>query len=456
MTVLKRAGALCLGLLAMFSDHALMPKPAEAATEVQEVVSDGGVRAYLVSEPAIPFLSLNLAFKRAGSATDPKGEEGLAYMVSGLLDEGAGPYDSQAFRGELDDNAITLSFDADRDGLSGELKTLSETREHAFDLLRLALSEPRFDAEPVERVRGQVLAEIKRYSTDPRYLASRVWFEQAFKDHPYGRPSRGTEASVGAIDVAGLKDFAASRLAKDNLFIGVAGDITADALKPLLDEAFGGLPATSKAPEVANTEIKSAGPVLVERLDIPQSVVMAGKAGIPRQDPDYYAAYVANYILGGGGFSSRLMEEIREKRGLAYGAYSYLYDLDHGPVWVASVATRNDAVAESVRLIRQEMARMAAAEVGEEDLKDAKTYLTGSFPLRLTSNSQVAGTLVAMQTSDLGRDYLDKRNGYIEAVTLDDVKRVAKRLFEGDLLVSVVGDPVDIDAEDVKPVPADG
>ena len=413
---------------------------AQAAAEVQEVVTESGIHAYLVPEPSIPFLSLSLEFK-GGSATDPDGKAGLANMISGLLDEGAGPYDSEAYRAELDDNAISISFDADRDGLSGDLRTLSETRDHAFDLLRLALQEPRFDAEPVERIRSQILSDLGRRESDPQYVASRIWFEQAFPNHPYGRPTRGTKSSVASLTKDDLRRFVAERLAKDNLVVGVSGDITADELKPLLEHAFGGLPAHAKGVEVAK-----AAPVInprpvVERLDIPQSVVVFGKAGIPRDDPDYYAAYVANYILGGGGFSSRLLEEIREKRGLAYGAASYLYDLDESPLWLGGVATRNDAVAQSVDLVRQEAKRMAEGEIEATDLDNAKTYLTGSFPLRLTSNGQIAGMLVSIQLADLGRDYLDRRNALIEAVTLDDLKRVAKRLFAGDLFVAVVGSP---------------
>lgn len=432
-----------LGSLVLLVVSLVLRPDAARAADVEEVVSERGVRAYLVREPTIPFLSLSLQF-RGGSATDPAGKAGLAYLTSGLLDEGAGPYDSQAFRAELEDNAIRLSFDADRDGISGNLRTLNETREHAFELLRLALHEPRFDAEPVERVRAQVLSGLARRETEPDYLASRAWFAGAFPDHPYGRPTRGTMESVATIETEDLERFVDERLARENLYIGVSGDITAEELKPLLDKAFGDLPERAAASALRPTEV-STGATLVETLDIPQSVVIFGKPGIARNDPDYYAAYIANYILGGGGFSSRLLDEIREKRGLAYGASSYLYDLVEAPVWLGTVATRNDAVSQSIDLVRSEAARMAAGEISEEDLTNATTYLTGSFPLRLTSNDQVARTLVSMQLYELGRDYLDKRNGFIEAVTLEDVKRVANRLFAGALLVSVVGKPAGLE-----------
>ena len=288
----------------------------QTTAAVEEVVSACGVRAYLMREATIPFLSLALHV-RGGSATDPAGKEGLAFMTAGLLDEGAGPYDSQAFRAELEDNAIRLSFEADRDGIAGELRTLTATRAHAFELLRLAVTAPRFDTEPVGRVQSQILSDLRRREADPDYLASRAWFATAFPAHPYGRPTRGTPDSVIGLTADDCRGFIGQRLARDRLVVGVAGDITAAELGPLLDATFGDLPACSPLPELPPVT-PVVGRTEVLRLAIPQSVVTFGHAGLDRHDPDYYAAYLANYILGGGGFASRLLEEVREKRGLAY------------------------------------------------------------------------------------------------------------------------------------------
>jgi len=422
-------GLLALGVLAS-------SPAATAASKVERVVSPGGIEAYLVSEPQIPFLAMSIHFA-GGSALDPSGKEGLAYMVSGLLDEGAGPLDSQAFRTELEDLAIRLSFDAQRDSFTGELKTLSEHRRRAFELLRLALVEPRFDPEPVERIRHQIEASLRRSSEDPDYVASLTWFETAFAGQPYGRPVRGTLESVAGLDVADLQRFVSTRLAKDNLTVGVAGDITAEELGELLDLAFGDLPAAS-TPVTLTTTAPLGGETIFERRDVPQSQVVFGEAGLPRDDPDYYAAYVVNHILGGGGFTSLLTEEVREKRGLAYSVYSYLYPLDHAPIWLGGLGTSNRSVEEALRLVRQEIERVARGDVSQERLDDAKTYLTGSFPLRLTGNDRIAQTLVGMQVDDLGIDYLERRNGYIEAVTLEDARRVAARLYHPDNLLTVV------------------
>ena len=436
------SGALGAGLLslAIMAGSASPTAVAHAASKVERVVSPGGIEAYLLSEPSIPFLSLALQF-RGGSALDPAGKEGLAYMVSGLLDEGAGELDSQAFRTELEDRAIRLAFDVGRDQFTGELKTLTVHRERAFELLRLALTAPRFDAEPVERIRSQIQANLRRRAEDPDYLAGLTWFATAFPGHPYGRPVQGTVESVATIGGADLRGFVRARLARDNLVIGVAGDVTAAELAPLLDLAFGDLPATSAPFELAQTAPKGGDTVILHR-DVPQSQVLFGEPGIARSDPDFYAAYVANHILGGGGFTSRLTEEVREKRGLAYSVYSHLYPLEFATLWLGGLGTANAAVGQALQVTRQQIAELAAGTIEQAELDDAKTYLTGSFPLRLTSNDSIAGTLVAMQVDKLGIDYLDKRNGYIEAVTLADVRRVAARLYDPDhLLVVVVGEP---------------
>ncbi len=427
-------GALVSGAIA-----AVAAAPASAG-KVEHVVSPGGIEAYLMHEPSVPLIAVSFYFE-GGAQFETPDKAGLARMTAALLDEGAGEYDSLAFRTALEDDAIRLNFDASRDGFSGDLRTLSANRDLAFELTRLALTEPRFDAEPIERIRAQSIAMLRRRENDPNSLAREHFFATAFPEHVYGIPERGTVETVGTIDRDDLVAFAERQLVRDRLHVGVAGDITADELALVLDRVFGGLPATGEGPDVVDVAPIGGETVVVPQA-VPQSVVAFGHAGIARKDPDYYAAYVANYILGGGGFQSRLLQEIREKRGLAYSAYSYLVEAEHSPLWTGGVATNNADVAESIRLVRQEVARMAAGEVGEDELEGAKTFLTGSFPLRLTSNAQVASLLMGMSVADLGADFLERRNDYVEAVTLDDLKRVSARLFDPDaLLFVVVGQP---------------
>ena len=412
-----------------------------AAAPVTRVVSPGGIEAWLVEEHANPIISVRIAF-RGGTAFDPDGKEGLANMVSGLLDEGAGDLDSQAFQGRLEDLSIRLRFDAGLDTFRANLKTLSENSDAAFEMLRLALTAPRFDPEPVERVRRQLQVRLARNAEDPDYIARRRWFDTAFPGHPYGRPVEGTPESVAAITPDDLRAYVAAQIARDRMVIGVVGDITRERLAALLDETLGGLPAAGADLEVAKATPAAPGRLTVVTRDIPQSIVVLGHAGLARKHPDFYAAYVMNRILGGGGFASRLTEEVREKRGLAYSVYTYLSPLDHAALYMGGVATANGRVAESLDIIRAELARMRDLGVSAGELADAKTYLTGSFPLRLDSNDKIARLLVGIQLDDLGIDYIERRNGYIEAVTLDDVNRVAASLLRPDeLQVVVVGKP---------------
>ncbi len=438
----------CAVLLVLFT---VLPA---RAVQVQRVVSPGGIEAWLVEDHSNPIISLDLAF-RGGAALDPEGKEGLANMTSGLIDEGAGDLDSQAFQGKLQDLSISLSFPAGLDNFNGDLKTLTEHRDTAFELLRLALTEARFDEEPVARIRGQILAGLARESEDPDHIVGRTLRKLFFPEHPYGRHASGTPESVSGLTVADMRRVVAERFARDALVIGVVGDITADDLAYLLDKTFLGLPEKAAPAHVAETVPAAEGELVVVDRDVPQSVVAFGHRGIKRDDPDYYTASVVNYVLGGGGFSSRLYAEVREKHGLAYSVYSYLHPLDHAALVGGGVGTQNGRVAQSLELIRKEWRRMAEAGPSAQELRDAKTYLTGSFPLRFSSSGRISGMLVGMQLVHLGIDYLDRRNGFIEAVTLEDARRVARRLYDPDkLTVVIVGRPHGISP--TRPAPDSG
>ena len=431
------AGGVVLGLILAV---AIVAQPA-AAVEVERVRSADGVEAWLVRDHTNPIITVRLAF-RGGAALDPAGKEGLANMVSALIDEGASNLDSQAFQGRLEDLSILLRFDAGRDVFGGHLRTLTENRDEAFELLRMALAAPRFDAAPVVRIRTQILTSLKRTLEDPGTVARRTFARVLFPVHPYGRPVQGTAESVGTICVLDLRRFVAERLGRDNLVIGVVGDISAGALAPLLNQTFGALPAKAASWSVPDVLPRASGETVVINKPVPQSAIVFGHGGPKRDDPDFFAAYVMNYVLGGGGFTSRLYSEVREKRGLAYSVYSHLNPLDHAALIVGGAGTANERVAETLAVVRSIWRTMAEEGLGSAELTDAKTYLTGSFPLRFTSSRSVADILVAMQVENLGIDYLDRRNGLIEAVTLVDVGRVARRFLDPDgLTVVVVGEP---------------
>jgi zinc protease len=410
-----------------------------AAMKIERVVSPGGIEAWLVRDSMLPMVALEFSF-RGGAALDPPGKEGRALMAMNLLTEGAGDLDSQAFAAQLEDRAIAMDFDAGPDTLQGSLKTLNEHRDIAIDLMRQAMVKPRFDPPDVERVRAGTLATIAREAENPDVIA------------PYGRPVRGTRQTVTGLTVADFRDFMSARLARDNLVVGAVGDITPDDLGRLLDRAFGELPAKSAPADVAEAAPAGAGRTFIIRRPVPQSILMLGENGVKRDDPDWFAASLVNYVLGGGGFNSRLMEEVREKRGLTYGIYTSLATYDYAGLLLGSSSTENSRAARALEVTREVWRTMYEQGPTDEELANAKRFLTGSFALRLDSTTQIARTLVAVQYDRLGIDYLNQRDALIERVTMDDARRVAKRLLDpAALLTVIVGQPEGIDGEEAKP-----
>jgi zinc protease len=422
------AVALCVSLV-----------PASAMT-IERVKSPGGIEAWVVRDAAVPLIAVDFEFS-GGTDQDPKDKAGLASLAASLLDEGAGSLDSKAFQEKLERRAIELSFRANRDAFRGTLRTLKENRDEAFEVLRLAINEPRFDAEAVERMRAQTLSQLRRNSTNPNDIASRTWWANAFPEHPYGQPPSGTLETVAAIGVDDLRGYTRRVLARDNLKIAIVGDIDLETAGKLLDSTFGALPAKAELTPVPNVAPQGMGRRVVVELDVPQAVIFFGGPGVARSDPDFMAAYVVNHILGGGSFSSRLYSEVREKRGLAYGISTSLVWLDHSAVLLGGTATRADATGETLKIIETEFKRLAAEGPTEEELAKTKTYLKGSFALGLDTSSKIAAQLVQMQTDNLGIDYIERRSAMIDAITLADAKRAAKRLLDAGLLVTVVGRP---------------
>ncbi|MCZ4281743.1 pitrilysin family protein [Kiloniella laminariae] len=421
------------------------------AVEVKQVVSPGGIKAWLVENPRNPIVAINFAFG-GGSSVDPHGKEGLANFVAATIDEGSGDLDSQAFQGKLNDLSISLRFDAGRDQLNGSLFTLKKNQATAIELLRSALTEPRFDPEPVERIRSQIKLTLERRQEDPNYKTQDTLRQLFYPGHVFGRPNDGTPESLSSIAVEDMRHYMSNFIGQDNLTVAAVGDISAEELGIVLDQAFSGVAEQSRSSEIVDVTPAVAGGTIVIKEDIPQSEVLLAQVGIARDDPDYYAAVIVNHILGGGSFSSRLYQEVREKRGLAYSVGSYLSAQEQAPLLIATVATQNDRVSESIQIIRDQWRLMADEGPSQQELSDAVTYLTGSFPLNFTSTEQVSDILLAMQLNKLGIDYLDKRNSYLEAVTLEDARRVARRLYDADsLTVIVAGDPVGLKEE--NPVP---
>ncbi len=432
----------CFILLSAATDAQDNVQNDERLLDIQTVTSPGGISAWLVEDHSLPIIALQFSFKGAGAAGDPPDRQGLARLASNTMDEGAGPYDSQSFQKTLTDLNISLGFSANRDNFGGSVKTLVKHRDKAFELLRLALNEPRFDEEPVERMRAANLARIRNSLASPEWKAARLLNATAFEGHPYAKNSGGTLTTMQAITIADLRAFATGRLGRDNLVIGVTGAISATELAPLLDEVFGPLPARSSVPAVPATTVRNPGTTVLYEQDMPQTIIRGIQPGIGRGHPDYYTGMVMNFILGSSGFGSRLMEEIREKRGLTYGIYSAFMDMEHLDALTVSTATKNESVGEMLGLIRQEWQRLIETPVTIEELDKAQSYLVGSLPLSLSSTGSIAGILLGLQLDDMPVDYLDRRADHINAVTAADIQDLAARLLAPEALTFIlVGQP---------------
>lgn len=441
-----------IGLLLFFG---LRAQAADQFLPIREVKTPGGITLWVVQDDSLPIIAMNFLFLDSGTALDPDDKQGLARLLSNTMDEGAGELDSQAFQKALSDNSITLLFNAGRDSFGGELKTLKRNGAKAFDLLGLAMNSPRFDEEAVARMRDGNLARIKSSLSEPEWMAARLLNDRAFPQHPYGKNSGGTLSSLGKITPQDLRDFKGKYLTRDRLLITVVGDIDTKTLGPAIDAVFGKLPAKGPEKTVEDTAVANAGKVYLFEQNIPQTMVEIMLPAFDSRDKDYYTQQVLNYIYGGGGFGSRLMEEVREKNGLTYGIYSSVVDQRHNDAMSISTSTKNGSVKQVIDIVKAEMLRLQNEPVAAKELDDAKSYLIGSMPLSLTSSAQIAGMMLSIRARGLPIDYLDKLAGNIRAVTPEDLQRVAKRILKPEeAMIVLVGKPESIaNAEIVKELP---
>ncbi|WP_421913600.1 M16 family metallopeptidase [Mesorhizobium sp.] len=411
---------------------------ARANVAIQDVKSSKGVDAWLVEDYSVPIIAIRFVFD-GGSTQDPPGKEGLANLMTGLFDEGAGNLDSEAFQIRLDDVGAEMSFDERRDGTYGSMRMLAERRDEAFDLLRLAITQPRFDQEPIDRVRAQVLSGIIAGENDPDTIAQTKWAEALYGTHPYARSDQGTRQSIATITPNDLRAFHKANFARSGLHVAVVGAIDAETLKLKLDLLFGDLPDKQQLRPVADVDPKLAARVEVNYA-LPQTSLQLAYPGVKRDAPDFFAAALMNEILGGGTFTSRLFNEVREKRGLAYSVNSSLINQDHSTALIISTGTRSDRAAQTLGIVREVVKRMAEEGPTEAELAATKKYMIGAYAINnLDSSSSIAATLVQLQVDKLGIDYMQRRTAYINGVTLDQVKAAARKLLSTEPTIMVVG-----------------
>ena len=416
----------------------------QSRARVASLRTPSGIEIWHVEDYTVPVLSLECAFP-GGAAQDPQGKIGLANLMTGLFDEGAGALNSEAFQDRLEEKAIELSFSASRDRIDVSLRTLAQHAGAAFELMGLAVREPRFEQDAIERVRAQIISGLKRDETDPSAMTREALNRIGFEGHVYSQPTDGRIADLQGITHDDLAKAHRRLLGRDGLKVVAVGAISADALIAGVEAVFGGLPAKADITAIDTAFLKGQGRVEVLDLDVPQSTLYLALPAMARKAPDFIAAHIVNHILGGGSFTSRLWTEVREKRGLAYSVWSTLAPRRHASIFMAGTATSNERMGESLAILKEEIARMAETGPTAEEFEKAKRFLIGSYALRFDTSRKIAGQLLEMCVEGLGMDYMDRRNGEIESVTLESAKAVSAKLFSGvDPLVIVTGRPVGI------------
>ena len=427
-------------ILSLFAVLVSLALPAWAEIDIQEVTSPKGIKAWLVEDHSIPFTALEIRF-RGGTALDDPAKRGATNLMAALIEEGTGDLDSVGFARARDDLAASFGFSASDDEVGISAQFLTENRDAALDLLRRAIVEPRFDQDAIDRVREQVLTGLRADEKDPDTIAGQTLRALAFGDHPYATSGSGTIESVTALTRDDIVAAHRASMALDRIYVAASGDVSAEELGPLLDKLLGDLPATG-APLPERAPYNLTGGVTVKPFPGPQSTVLFAHGGIKRDDPDFFAASILNEVLGGTRFSARLMTEVRDKRGLTYGIGSYLVGYDQAELVMGQFQSANGTVAQAIDVIRAEWKKIADEGISEDELSATKTYLTGSYPLRFDGNAAIANILVGMQQIGLPSDYPKTRNDLVNAVTIEDVRRVAGELFrESDLRFVVVGEP---------------
>lgn len=411
---------------------------------IQQFTTPGGVSVWLVEEPSIPILSLRMAWT-AGETNDPEGLEGLTNAMVYHMNEGAGALDAQAFFKGMEELNMSFSCGASNESTYCNSSMLTDNASESFDMIALALSEPRFDDGPFERFLREQEVGLQTRETNPRYLANRARAAAMYPDHPYARET--SAESLAAITQDGMRAQKDLLMVKDGMLVTAVGAMSPEELAPLIDQAVAGLPDTSTPTETDAVTLAAplAAPVTID-LPQPQSLVTFAGPAMEREDPDFYTAVVLNYTFGGGGFQSRLMQDLRVEKGLTYGVYTQVSSEDKIQLWSGGGQTKNESAGEFIAGIKANMETMVAEGMTEEELADAKAYLTGSYPLGFDSNAKIAGRMMGVRLDELPVDFFDKRNAMVDAVTLEDVNRVAAEYLSPDNFTFViVGQPEGLD-----------
>jgi zinc protease len=399
---------------------------------------ENGMVLLLSEKHDIPMVTMNMAIK-AGSTAEPEDKPGLASITASLLMQGTSKRTASRINSEIDFIGGSLSVSGGNDFASANLRVLKKDIQTGLDLLSDVLMNPVFDQKEIDRKVKEILAEIQRQKEDPDIVAGEAFTKAVFGRNAYGRTSDDVAAYLPQLTRQDIVNFYSARYRPNNIIIAIVGDVNEKETISLLKEYFKGW-KQSDQPLPA-----SVPPLVIEKnvvrkidKDITQANINIGNIGISRENPDYYAVTIMNYIFGGGGFSSRLMDNIRDNKGLAYDVHSAFSAQKEPGAFSVSIRTKNESANEVIAETLKEIRRIQAEPVTDKELADAKAYLTGSFPLKMDTYGKIAGMLTFIEIYNLGLDYPQKYSAMINAVTKEDVKRVAQKYLHPDSLVIVV------------------
>ncbi|MBS4096461.1 MAG: insulinase family protein [Sulfuricella sp.] len=410
-----------------------------AAPKIQFWRMDNGVRVYFVENHDLPLLDISVDFS-AGYSRDPADKAGRAALAHHMLARGAGGLNEEEISKRMADVGAQLSggFDADRAGVG--LRTLSSARERdqALDVMARIIQQPEFPESVIQREKARTIAGIKEAETQPDHIAAKTFMALLYGKHPYGLQSSGEVATVSALTRQDLQDFYRDHYRADNAQVAIMGDVTAEQARAIVTQLTAKLPRGNAAQPLPPVALKIKAETRRIAHPATQAHILMGIPGIKRDDPDYFALYVGNYVLGGGGFDSRLIDEVRQKRGLAYSAYSYFMPMKQEGPFQIGLQTKRDQADQALAVVRDTVRRYVAEGPSEAELKQAKNNIIGGFPLRIDSNRKILDYLVAIGFYGLPLSYLDDFSAKVEKVSVADIKAAFARRVDPDAMVTVL------------------
>ncbi len=432
----------CYGLAASLSVLGLLLNTAQASPQIQHWQTDSGARVYFVPVDDIPMVDVRIVFD-AGSARDsftPRKLSGTALMTNGLLAEGAAGKSAQQLAENFASVGAVFSNGAMKDMAWLSLRSLREDKylQPALANLQAILNQPDFPAQAFQRERERLKIAVKSKQQSPGAIASDRFYQELYADHPYATPTEGTEQSLTKLSRSDLQQFYQQYYVASNAVISVVGQLNRSQAEQLVQKLLAELPAGQAPSALPAVQPLSAAKTV--QIDFPsaQSTVLMGQVGIARGDADYFALYLANHAFGGSGFGSRMMHEVREKRGLAYSAYSYFSPMAQPGPFQIGLQTRNDQVEQALQVVRQELADYIAEGPGEDELQDSLKNITGGFPLRIDSNKKIVEYLSMMGFYQLPLDYLDTFVSRINQQTRDEVHAALQRRLDEDKMLTII------------------